>query len=381
MKKILLSAACLLGLSAYAQEKATKQYGFWDNWFLQAQVGANYTKAENSTKDRFFDMLTPKVQIGVGKFFSPYVGVRLSGGGWQSKYYHLPEPGHTRQNYVEGNLDGLFNLTNIFAPRRDESRFNLFLIGGINYTHRVKNAGLGVGTNDFFSPRAGLMADVRLSEALSLNLEVASNLLSDEFNGRVVGSKYDYNMSALLGLTYRLPQRGFEQVVIGGEMIDNGEIARLNKEINDRQREIYRQKNQIANLNTNVANLRKQLEEKPTTEKKVVTNQETILNAVVVFKLGSAQLEDNQTINIYNAAKYLQENPSVNVVVTGYADKATGTEAVNQRLSEQRAKAVADILTNRYGIASSRITTEASGDRVQPFTVNEWNRVVVFTIR
>ena len=75
----------------------------------------------------------------------------------------------------------------------------------------------------------------------------------------------------------------------------------------------------------------------------------------------------------------MKENPGVKVTVTGYADKSTGNATINQKLSEKRAKAVADILTSKYGISSSRITTEASGDKVQPFEINEWNRVVIFT--
>lgn len=388
MKKILsLGVACFLGLSATAQETATKQYGFWDNWFLQLQGGVNYTKAENATKANFFDMLTPKVQFGVGKFFSPYVGTRLSVGGWQSKHYqYLPSARglrsrHIRQNYVESNLDGLFNLTNIFAPRKEYGGFNLYLIAGVNYTHRVKNSDLRVGTNDFFSPRAGLLADWKLSDAVSLNVEVAGNLLPNQFNGLSSGSKYDYNTNALIGFTYRFPKRGFQKVSVGE--IDHAELDRLHAEIYNRNREIYRQKNQIANLNTTVSNLKNQLAQKPqeVVSTEVVVDNETVLNAVVVFKLGSAQLEDNQTINIYNAAKYLRENPSVNVIVTGYADKATGTAEINQKISEKRAKVVADILTNRYGISPARITTQASGDKQQPFEINEWNRVVVFSVK
>lgn len=97
------------------------------------------------------------------------------------------------------------------------------------------------------------------------------------------------------------------------------------------------------------------------------------MNAVVVFRIGSAKLEQNQDINIFNAARYLKDNPQVNVIVTGYADKSTGTPAINQRLSEQRAEAVAKVLIEKYGIAASRITKKASGDKEQLFPTDQWN--------
>ena len=48
-------------------------------------------------------------------------------------------------------------------------------------------------------------------------------------------------------------------------------------------------------------------------------------------------------------------------------------------MSERRADAVAKILIEKYGIAPTRITTQASGDKVQPFQIDAWNRVVIFT--
>lgn len=376
MKKILLfSAVFLIGISSFAQERAIKQYGFWDNWFFQVQGGANYTLAEGSKNAKFSDMLTPKVQLGFGKFFSPYTGFRLSAGGWQSKNYNIDTRLHNNQNYFDANLDGLFNLTNILAPYRNSTKFNLYGILGVNYTHAVRSAKLGAKTDDFISPRGGFIAELRTSDVVSVNLEAAANLMSDSFNGLVIGSKYDSNISALLGLTFRFPQRGFEKV----DARDPAEIAALNQKINDRQSQINSQQAQIDALNSQITDLKNKLAQKPEVIKKV--SSETVLNAVVVFKLGSSKLEDNQEINIFNAAKYLQDNRDVNVVVTGYADKATGTPEINQRLSEQRAKAVADILVTKYGIDASRITTEASGDRKQPFQIDSWNRVVIFTAR
>jgi len=59
----------------------------------------------------------------------------------------------------------------------------------------------------------------------------------------------------------------------------------------------------------------------------------------------------------------LKENSNINVRMAGYTS-ATGTEEVNQKLSEQRANAVRDYLIEK-GIAPERITVIGYG-RTKP---------------
>ena len=61
----------------------------------------------------------------------------------------------------------------------------------------------------------------------------------------------------------------------------------------------------------------------------------------------------------------------------GYADAGTGTADVNRRISEKRVNKVAKLLTEKYGIEASRISSSFKGDTVQPFKANDENRVVI----
>lgn len=85
-------------------------------------------------------------------------------------------------------------------------------------------------------------------------------------------------------------------------------------------------------------------------------------------------------VNVYNIAEYMKANPDARIVVRGYADKDTGTSAYNMKLSERRAQAVADILTGDYGISADRLILEAAGSDVQPYSTNDWNRIVIFAV-
>lgn len=376
MKKFLfLGLVSILALTASAQEQGIKQYGFWDNWFLQLQGGGSFTFSENQQNTKVTNLITPHVAFSVGKYLSPEAGVRLQVAGWQSKSYLWQDGKTYKYNYLQTNLDGLLNLTNVFLGYKENRVFNFSGILGVGYIHGYQKSAYGIKADDYFVPRGGFQADFRVSPVVSLNLEVVGNLIPDNFNGIAIYKKYDATVNALAGITFHLPQRGFKVITAA----DPNELKMLNDRLNDKQRQLQDQQNELDRDRGTIADLQRQLAQKP--KKELINNvsQETVLNAVVVFRLGSAALEQNQEINIYNAAKYLKENPDVKVTVTGYADKSTGNATINQKLSEKRAEAVADILTNKYGISANRIKTEASGDKVQPFETDEWNRVVIFT--
>ena len=64
-------------------------------------------------------------------------------------------------------------------------------------------------------------------------------------------------------------------------------------------------------------------------------------------------------VNVKNMAEYAKENDA-NLLVTGYADSATGKAPYNQKLSEKRANTVANELV-KMGVNRDKITTEAKG--------------------
>ena len=62
---------------------------------------------------------------------------------------------------------------------------------------------------------------------------------------------------------------------------------------------------------------------------KVITEKpspcDTQLTSAVRFTLNSSVITDEEMINIYNIAQWMKANPNCDVMVTGYADKETGT--------------------------------------------------------
>jgi len=173
MKKVVLFLVAVMVASAnYAQgqEKALKQYGFWDNWFIQGQFGVQRTYSESHKYASFGDKISPTAALNVGKFFSPEVGARLQLGGWTSANNIINHSYNVK--YYNANVDALFNMTNIFLPYRENRVFNLIGILGVGYVHGFKNSSEKVNRTNFASPRAGLQTDFRVNEKWSLNLKL-----------------------------------------------------------------------------------------------------------------------------------------------------------------------------------------------------------------
>ncbi len=85
----------------------------------------------------------------------------------------------------------------------------------------------------------------------------------------------------------------------------------------------------------------------------------------MTFATGSASINQTFRQTLNRVAESLKQYPNSIVDVYGYTD-STGSDSFNQRLSEQRAQAVASYLTSQ-GVASARIRWQGFGENSQYF--------------
>ena len=85
-----------------------------------------------------------------------------------------------------------------------------------------------------------------------------------------------------------------------------------------------------------------------------------ILGDDILFATGSSALNPKARDLLKAMASVLKRYTSMHINVGGYTDTAGGA-AVNLRLSQQRAKAVADVLLSE-GVAAPRVTTRGFGE-------------------
>ncbi len=371
--KILAAAAlmvCGFGLSA---QQTVTEYTFVPHWYVQAQGGAQETLGESS----FCKMLSPNAQVAVGYSFNPYIGARLSVGGWQSKaaneifgpkYQHSYE---WKWNYVAPTANVVFNMTNVLGGYNPERPFDISVLLGIganfgfgndqaneaNADYQNHTGVIGMlgncwdGTSVLPTAQAGLAFDYKLSKNWAVGLEVNANILSDKYNSKKAPNA-DWYFNGLVGVKYTFG-------------------STYNKTV----REIPAPEPQI------IERIVERIVEVPVPvveEKKEEPAQVAELRRDIFFKIGTTGVTTAEMPKVAEVAEFLKAHPETNVVLTGFADRGTGSKALNARLCQRRAQVVADVLINKYGIAKSRITAKPMGaDEAEPYSTPAENRVTI----
>ena len=356
MKKIFVIAltAVLTAMSANAQccgkEEGKACCGgckYNPSWFVNFQGGIQLPNTPGMS-----DLISPVFGLNVGRNISPLFSTRLGIEGCNSKVYNEFTGEKQSFKYATGSFDAMVNLLNLISPKR--RALNLYGIAGVG----LNWSGMATTNSSKFSPniRVGAQLDWRVAKNLALNLEYRADNTNDQFNGRLEPGSHDWYTSLLLGVSLVLPDAK-PQVVVKD---NSAELKALNDRINALQAENAALKNRKPEVKEVV---------------KTIVDKQTVLPNVF-FQCAKSDISTQQAANVKAIADFLKANPNSNVTIKGYASPE-GNPEVNQKLSEARAKAVADMLINKLGISADRIKTEAGGATSDIYPVNELNRVAV----
>lgn len=372
LNKLLLSAALLAAgaFSASAQEEIV-EYSFKPHWYMQAQFGGQETLGEGS----FGDLLCPNAQITVGRKFNPYVGARLVVNGWQSKGVSEMTDGtyKWKWNYVAPTLNVVFDMTNILGGYDPKRLCDANIFGGIGANiafnngeaEKINNAWTAAhggimmlqniwgGTKGRFVAQFGADVNFNITRNLAIGIELQANVLPDTYNSKKAPNA-DWYFNGLIGLRYSFGSKYTKNVrTIEAPAPCEPEI-------------IYRDR--IVEI------------EKPVVQEKVTNTvvAKEPFRRDIFFTISNTTISNTEMKKVVEMADYLNAHPDAKVVITGYADKGTGTRAINLRLSKQRATTVAKTLETKFNIAPSRITVKSMGEEeFQPYPDPVQNRVAI----
>ena len=381
-KSILLSSLLALGCTAASAQEAKTVNVFNPHGYLQVQIGGQETLGEIG----FGDLLSPNVQVGYGYNFNKVVGARVSLNAWQSKagQEFLGQTYKWKWNYVAPMVDATFNLSNLFCGFNPNRLVNVGVFAGIGaniawgndeaataqsnmktaYTNLINSAYgtttpeankvaksdpalsyLWDGSKVRLTGRVGANVDFRVSERVSLGLEVSANTLNDRYNSKKAGNS-DWYFNALVGVKVALGETHTTKVIPAPKPVEKI-IERI----------IEKPAPAPA----------------PKVESKVV---EENFRRDIFFPIGNTNIAKSQTTKIAEIVEYMKENPDAKITLTGYADKGTGSAAFNDKIAARRAQTVYNTLAAK-GVAKSRMIKESKGCRVQPFEENDMNRVTI----
>ncbi|MBR1652397.1 MAG: OmpA family protein [Alloprevotella sp.] len=403
LKTFIVALAALTAVPALAQSQRDREwqgdYKPYPYNFVSLQGGAQTTFTNYDNTKLFM----PMGAVSVGRMFTPVIGARLDVSGWRNKGAFRETDQSYYYNAVTYDADLLVNLSNLIWKQRYHCT-NLYFIGGLGLNYAWHNGDVNAlaATGAVKAPyawknrlfhnfRAGVQVEQSLGKNLAVNLEVTANHLGDRFNSKV-GAKGDWQVNALVGLSFKFghkkrccgnhgsccKQTTEAMEIVPATPIEPEEVVEyVDSVVEEIVEEIPADTVVVVEEPVIVEEVPAVVEEVPAPKEEPAPVLEDVRQEIF-FAKGSSVVSASEMPKVERLAKWMKDHPSAYVTLDGYADAQTGTAAINERLSKQRTAAVQKLLVNKYGISANRLTrTTSHGDRVQPFTNNDSNRVVI----
>ena len=351
---LLLAGACTSINAQEAENYYTKKWT--DNIFVGAGVGAMSVLNDGVNAPTF------NFNISLGKYITPTWGVRGQVSGlWQKLEEQDHFEGDTK-TFAELNFDAMLNVTNLFGGYNPERVVDFYLFAGptMNFAKAVDSKIVDKvgGTTEYtysehglktrFGATAGLGLGFNVNEKWAINLEGRFGVTPSIFGDASDCRKAEATGRLTIGASYTFGGKKFAKVA-------------------DRVVEKVVEKEVIKEVPVEVV-------------KEVIKEVPSAASAAIFFKIGKSVISPEGMVNVKLMAKTMKSNPTTKYKVAGFADKATGSVAGNQTLSEKRAQAVYDALIAE-GISADRLEKVAMGGTDPMFEKGYLNRVVILEVK
>lgn len=358
--------------SEIALKSKVETNSFWSNWFVQANLGydafySNQEKGKGFSKSPFKSFrsnIAPTV--AVGKWFTPGIGLRTKLGGVWGRTINSEKASDNKMNYFHVQEQVMFNLSNMLCGYDEARLWNAIPYAGVGLLRNYSdNENCHTGT-------IGLLNTFRLNDRWALNLDLSFNISDDDFDGEQKSHKNylttpangDRFFGVEVGVTFNLGKTKWKRPIEADPLIS--EISRLNDELVKAAKQNELQATQTASQPAPEPEVRY--------VEKVV---EKVIPVKVYFDLNQTKKASAKELQLVKTLVTNFKDKSFKV--TGYADSKTGTDAINQKLSLQRAEYVASEMV-KMGVSKDNIEVGAGGgvSNWEPF---DSNRCVVVEVK
>ena len=403
------------------------------NWFIEIKGGASAFLGSPIGCGDVFDRITPALQVGVGKWFTPAIAEFKS---MKYQFYHA---------------DLMYNLTS--GLRQNEYGLSLWDIVpyvGVGMVHNADwsdpcSCGSGSDGSRPFAFTYGLEIGYRIGNRVKLVAGVSGLTTAQNFDNIGSSIKFKDNMLTVsAGLSITLGKAGWKRVVDATPYIEQNaylkdyisymkdENIRLQKKLSG-EKDVYAvyPKNNYSGLNslrarlsgkksdasesksgndgmaenldddakvglidthvqTGNCHLDSLLSAGQNVSDDLMSANNNALDSIVnlgnskitvgvpvyfFFQLNSDRLVDeSQIVNLDDIAK-ISKVHNLKVVISGAADSATGTQSINQELAQRRARYIAQMLVDK-GVSESLIHLHSFGG-IDKYKANDSNRFTV----
>ena len=371
-----------MALAAVAVEAEAQEYApirwegvytnrFWDNWEVAAAGGNSLLQITQKGSDygKFKDRNGWNANIAVSKWIVPTLGMRLQLDAGEFRNYTSPSMGsaEVRMPYLYVHGDILINMSNWIGGYDPDRFYSAVSYMGFGYTALSWTKKSETPYNGEYAFTTGLINKFRISPRFDIELDLRTWLMAEKSLPKSIqrGGRFAVAMSASVGVAYRFNQRNwspaYSQLDVDGYLLA---IMTLEEQLIERNAQLKRANSNFSALKSENDNLRNTLASAHAQTPVAPAAMPT--ESVVFFTIGEATLTDYAKATLDSAVPLLMATDAT-ILVTGYADKETGSAKRNEQLSKERAENVANYLVG-LGIPASRISTNWVGDTVQAFT-------------
>ena len=376
MKKLgLLLTAAAMAASVSAQT-VTESKTF-DNFY----IGINGGAATKTTGNSWMKNLNPNAGLRIGRNFTPVFGLAAESNAYFSNK-PLASTG-TAVRALNTSLLGTVNLSNWFGGYTGEPRsFELVGLYGFGWGHLFGNTDAYKKMNhDNLTSKAAVDFVFNLGTEKAWQFYVEPAIVWALNGDGTQPIEYNINKSSVqlnAGFVYKFKNSNGTNNFTIAQLRDQAEIDGLNAQINSLRSDLNGKDAQLSNKDRQISDLQKALEEcknkKPVYVKPATA---TNLQPTVLFRVGQSVVDRSQMPNVEMIAKYMKNHKDAKITIKGYASPE-GPAELNQRLSENRAKNVKNLLVDKYKIAPSRLTVVGMGVTDKLFKEYDFNRVATF---
>lgn len=368
----MLALVSICSFSAVAQENGNRDENgkivrgayetnrAFDNWFVGAGAGVNgFFGKRIDMKLSGFDL-----DLNVGKWFTPSVGARVGYRGVKNAYAdkYAKVSGNEKWNQHFMHADLLWNISNAISGYKETRIWDVIPYA---QTGILRKTG-GSGKAWAFGAGAGIINDFRICKHVDLFIDLSGIVTTNNDFGNKVGTRFAFLPSLSAGIVFNIGKSNFSRKTIVAPLPFTEADYEALKKANE----------SLKNANKALADENEALKgRKPET---VYVNVDNNVNpsSTFYFDMGKTSLSAREIAHLDYYIENVLKNSDKTFVITGSADKGTGSAKRNQFLSEKRAEFVKNYLV-KNGISEDRLIVKAEGENNNRFSQPVLNRVAI----
>lgn len=397
-------------MTAFAQNTGKPEYpryGFWSNWSIGGSLDLNHEL--NQGYPIFGSGWRQNANIGMDIFAQQKLNHVFD---WRLRF-GFPSFGEPKGTVSDNTgfklnrnfsltLDVLFSLNDALMGYDPDRKWSFYFFGGAGarfnglskdeYTTTAntkpnhaedkkreiegENKGIAQVMVTF-----GQGFRYNLSESHTVFAEYSFDIadIVNIFDAKFYNGWHDINSIFRLGYAYNFGVTAADQAIAAQKnMLTQENFGAMNTQVNNLETQVAAAKNKEKKLEKRISELEQQLANAQTRPSNGASNSElqSVIDQIkadqltfyampfsVQYDVNQWEVSEAEMDKVKAVARVLKDNPDVKITVVGFADY-TGSDQYNMKLSEKRANEVKRLLTKKYGIAESRISTDYKGKSV-----------------